>query len=187
MSSFLLASASPRRRELFSHVSADFIAVSQDVDESKFSSLSPRKQCMATAAAKAKAAAGSASGRVVIGCDTVVALRGRVFGKPHSREQAAGMLRALSGRTHSVYTGVCIISGNAQKLFCVKTRVTFYPIAESEIERCCDTPEPYDKAGGYGIQDTAAAWVKGIRGCYYNVMGLPIASLREELKKMSLL
>ena len=183
--SFILASASPRRRELFSLISPDFKAISADIDESVFCKLRPRRLAAETSAAKANAVE-RGEGDIVVGCDTIVALGRRVFGKPKTREQAVEFLTALSGHTHAVYTGVTIQAGGRSISFAERTLVTFCKIDRAEIERYADSGEPYDKAGGYGIQGTAALWTTGIKGCYYNVMGLPVARIRRELKKAGL-
>lgn len=183
---YILASASPRRRELFSFITDDFTALSADIDESVFAGLPPRRLCMQTAAAKAGAVV-RGENDVVVACDTIVALGKRVLGKPKNREQAVEYLTLLSRRTHAVYTGVAILWGNQRLVFAEKTLVSFIEIDPSEIERAADSREPYDKAGGYGIQGTAAAWVSGIKGCYYNVMGLPISRIKAELKAAGLI
>ena len=114
-------------------------------------------------------------GAVVLGCDTVVDVNGEVFGKPHSVEDAKRMLRALSGATHQVHTGVCVSDGAQTKSFVDSCRVTFFPISEEEIERYTATKEPYDKAGAYAIQGRAALWLDRIEGDYYTIMGLPVS------------
>ena len=114
-------------------------------------------------------------GNLVLGCDTVVDVNGEVFGKPHSVEDAKRMLRALSGATHQVHTGVCVSDGAQTKSFVDSCRVTFFPISEEEIERYTATKEPYDKAGAYAIQGRAALWLDRIEGDYYTIMGLPVS------------
>ena len=112
---------------------------------------------------------------VVIGCDTVVDVKGEVFGKPHSPADAKRMLRALSGATHEVHTGVCISDGERTESFVDTCRVKFFSIPEAEIERYAATEEPYDKAGAYAIQGRAALWLDAIEGDYYTIMGLPVS------------
>ncbi len=112
---------------------------------------------------------------MVIGCDTVVDVKGEVFGKPHSVEDARRMLRALSGAVHEVHTGVCISDGTRTESFVDTCRVKFFPISEAEIERYAATEEPYDKAGAYAIQGRAALWLDRIEGDYYTIMGLPVS------------
>ena len=119
---------------------------------------------------------------LVIGADTVVCCEGKILGKPHSREAAAEMLTALQGRSHEVYTGVTLYSQSETVTFFECTQVEFYPITEVEISEYIDSKEPMDKAGAYGIQGLGARFVKGIRGDYNNVVGLPVGRLYQELK-----
>lgn len=129
------------------------------------------------------------TGTIVIGSDTVVALDGEILGKPHTPEKATEMLRQIQGRSHQVYTGVTLIVKGAGEngtdevvSFSEKTEVHVYPMTEEEIKRYVDTKDPLDKAGAYGIQGAFAAFVEGISGSFYNVMGLPIGRLYQELK-----
>lgn len=119
---------------------------------------------------------------LVIGADTVVCCEGKILGKPHSREAAAEMLTALQGRSHEVYTGVTLYSQSETVTFFECTQVEFYPMTEVEISEYIDRKEPMDKAGAYGIQGLGARFVKGIRGDYNNVVGLPVGRLYQELK-----
>lgn len=119
---------------------------------------------------------------LVIGADTVVCCEGKILGKPHSREAAAEMLTALQGRSHEVYTGVTLYSQSETVTFFECTQVEFYPMTEVEISEYIDSKEPMDKAGAYGIQGLGARFVKGIRGDYNNVVGLPVERLYQELK-----
>ncbi len=119
---------------------------------------------------------------LVIGADTVVCCEGKILGKPHSREAAAEMLAALQGRSHEVYTGVTLYSQSEAVTFFECTQVEFYPMTEAEISDYIDSKEPMDKAGAYGIQGLGARFVKGIRGDYNNVVGLPVGRLYQELK-----
>ena len=119
---------------------------------------------------------------LVIGADTVVYCEGKILGKPHSREAAAEMLTALQGRSHEVYTGVTLYSQSETVTFFECTQVEFYPMTEAEIFDYIDSKEPMDKAGAYGIQGLGARFVKGIRGDYNNVVGLPVGRLYQELK-----
>ena len=119
---------------------------------------------------------------LVIGADTVVCCEGTILGKPHSREAAAEMLTALQGRSHEVYTGVTLYSQSETVTFFECTQVEFYPMTEVEISEYIDSKEPMDKAGAYGIQGLGARFVKGIRGDYNNVVGLPVGRLYQELK-----
>ena len=119
---------------------------------------------------------------LVIGADTVVCCEGKILGKPHSWEAAAEMLTALQGRSHEVYTGVTLYSQSETVTFFECTQVEFYPMTEVEISEYIDSKEPMDKAGAYGIQGLGARFVKGIRGDYNNVVGLPVGRLYQELK-----
>lgn len=119
---------------------------------------------------------------LVIGADTVVCCEGKILGKPHSREAAAEMLTALQGRSHEVYTGVTLYSQSETVTFFECTQVEFYPMTEVEISEYIDSKEPMDKAGAYGIQGLGARFVKGIRGDYNNVVGLPVGRLYQKLK-----
>lgn len=119
---------------------------------------------------------------LVIGADTVVCCEGKILGKPHSREAAADMLTALQGRSHEVYTGVTLYSQSETVTFFECTQVEFYPMTEAEISDYIDSKEPMDKAGAYGIQGLGARFVKDIRGDYNNVVGLPVGRLYQELK-----
>ena len=119
---------------------------------------------------------------LVVGADTVVCCEGKILGKPHSREAAAEMLTALQGRSHEVYTGVTLYSQSETVTFFECTQVEFYPMTEAEISDYIDSKEPMDKAGAYGIQGLGARFVKGIRGDYNNVVGLPVGRLYQELK-----
>ena len=119
---------------------------------------------------------------LVIGADTVVCCEGKILGKPHSREAAAEMLTALQGRSHEVYTGVTLYSQSETVTFFECTQVEFYPMTEVEISEYIDSKEPMDKAGAYGIQGLGARFVKGIRGDYNNVVGLPVGRLYQALK-----
>lgn len=119
---------------------------------------------------------------LVIGADTVVCCEGKILGKPHSREAAAEMLTVLQGRSHEVYTGVTLYSQSETVTFFECTQVEFYPMTEVEISEYIDSKEPMDKAGAYGIQGLGARFVKGIRGDYNNVVGLPVGRLYQELK-----
>ena len=122
----------------------------------------------------------------VIGADTVVSIDGEILGKPHDEADAWRMLELLSGRTHSVFTGVAVISNGKLTTFAEETRVTFFPLDDREIARYIAAGEPFDKAGAYGIQGAGALLVKGIEGDYYNVMGLPAGRLYRLLKSLNI-
>ena len=124
---------------------------------------------------------------LVIGADTIVAFKGRIMGKPDSRENAQEILSCLQGGIHQVYTGVTLIWQGGKRSFYEKTDVVMYPMSMEEIKEYVDTGEPMDKAGAYGIQGQGAAYIKEIRGDYNNVVGLPIGRLYQEMKKQKLL
>lgn len=176
----ILASKSPRRRELLSLITEDFEIMSADVDESLDEGISPEEAVMYLS--KIKAEPFKHSGKTVIGADTVVAVGKKILGKPESNEQAFEMLKSLSGRVHSVFTGVTILNGERSKTFYCKTDVEFYDLTDEEIISYIKTGECSDKAGAYGIQGKGALLVKGLNGDYFNVVGLPISILNRELK-----
>ena len=144
----------------------------------------PAELVVALATAKGhEVAAQCAADDVIIAADTIVWHDGRVFGKPHSREQAAEMLRSLSGRAHEVYTGVVVIKNGREVSGAERSVVRFRELSEDEIQRYIDTGEPMDKAGAYGAQGKAALFVRGIEGDFFNVMGLPLCRLGAMLKE----
>lgn len=120
-------------------------------------------------------------GDIIIGADTIVVSNGKILGKPRDKEHAKAMLKTLSGKTHSVYTGVCVLCDGESECFCCKTDVTFYDLADHTIEWYVNTGEPMDKAGAYGIQGKGALLVKKIDGDFYNVVGMPISLLNRKL------
>lgn len=177
----ILASASPRRRELMSLVVPRFETAPADIDETLPPNIPPEKAAEYLAEKKAAHTAALYPDSIVIGCDTVVLLDGIVMGKPHNTDDAERMLRLLSGRTHLVITGVCIALGEKTKSFSERTEVSFYPLSDEEIHGYAATGEPTDKAGAYGIQGLGCVLVSGIKGDFFNVVGLPAARLRREL------
>lgn len=183
MEKLILASKSPRRRELMGKITEIFSCVDSNADESIVRESDPELLCVALARLKCSAAAKEHADSVVIGCDTIVYSDGLILGKPKDREEAFSMLRRLSGATHSVYTGVWVIGKGINEGFFEKTDVTFCKMSESEIEGYVATGDPFDKAGGYGIQNKAACFVRSINGDYFNVMGLPVSPLYAFLKK----
>lgn len=179
----ILASASPRRRELMERITRAYRVEPSRVDESRITAPDPAALAGALAAAKCADVAARHPGDVVIGCDTVVDCGGRVFGKPADAAAARAMLAALSGRTHAVHTGVCIRCGAWQESFVVTSRVRFFPIPAAEQEAYVHTAEPYDKAGAYAIQGRAALWLDSIEGDYYNIMGFPVSRVAAALRR----
>lgn len=189
MRPIVLASGSPRRRELLTQIGMEFTVIpSKKKEVMRFTR--PDQIVEDLSLQKAQDIAEQVeTGTIVIGSDTVVALDGEILGKPHTPEKATEMLRQIQGRSHQVYTGVTLIVKGAGEngadevvSFSEKTEVHVYPMTEEEIKRYVDTKDPLDKAGAYGIQGAFAAFVEGISGSFYNVMGLPIGRLYQELK-----
>lgn len=176
----ILASASPRRRELLGYVVKEFDVLPSDVDENIPEIVNPENSAEYLAIKKAKAVSSEHMQDIVIGCDTVVILDGEVFGKPVDKTDARIMLEKLSGRIHKVITGVCICRGNEMKSFSTVTEVEFYHLSEDEIKEYIATGEPMDKAGAYGIQGYGSLLVKEICGDFFNVVGLPVSRLKRE-------
>ena len=181
MSKIILASASPRRKELMELAGYDFEVICADIVEVVPEEAMPQEVVMSLALQKAQAVAAEHKEAVVIGSDTVVALDGKILGKPHSEQEACEMLRSLSGRTHKVFTGVAIVCGGKVKNFFDETDVEFYSLGDDEIKKYVATGEPTDKAGAYGIQGKGSVLVKRIKGDFFSVMGLPIAKLYREM------
>lgn len=172
---FLLASGSPRRREILAMLGYRFECRPAHADESLPRGISPEEAVRLLARRKASADASAGAHLPVLAADTVVALDGVLLGKPVDGADARRMLRLLSGRTHEVYTGVCLSAGGRVAELAQCTRVTFYPLSEELIDRYAASGEPLDKAGAYGIQGRGSVLVARIEGDYYNVVGLPAA------------
>lgn len=203
MSRIILASASPRRKELLEQIGLEF-EICPARGEEIITKQKPDEVVLELSAQKAEEVASgilsyneshkelvTPQDMLVIGADTVVAYGGRILGKPKDEADAKGMLSLLSGKTHQVYTGVTFLflgeDGRCGKhSFFEKTEVEFYPLEEAEIDAYVAGGDPMDKAGSYGIQGKFAAYVKGIRGDYNNVVGLPVARLYQELKKLGI-
>ncbi|MBR1660177.1 MAG: septum formation protein Maf [Oscillospiraceae bacterium] len=188
MSKFILASASPRRRELLEMLRVHPLEIRPAAGEEKaHPELGPEDLVTELSLAKAsEIAAGAGPEDVVIGADTVVALDGAVLGKPKDPDDAARMLRALSGREHSVFTGVTVIRGVEVISRAEHSRVRFRPLEEGEIARYIASGEPMDKAGAYGAQGLASLFVERIDGDFFNVMGLPLCLLGRMLLKFGI-
>ena len=186
MEKLILASASPRRRELLGLIAEDFDVIPAKGEENADMSLSPADAVKALAKQKAEEVSKKFPDRIVIGADTMVFCEGKALGKPKDADDAERMLKLLSGRVHSVITAVAVAqNGNSVKLFAEETKVEFYPLSDDEIHGYTESGEPMDKAGAYGIQGKGALLVKGIEGDYYNVMGLPVGRLYRELKSLN--
>ena len=177
----ILASASPRRRELLGQLGLTFSVQVSEIDETVLRDELPEALVKRLAIEKAKAV--FSFGTVVIAADTVVAIDDKILGKPQDDDEAVGMLRSLSGRSHHVYTGFCVYDGEKLVAETVATEVVFAEMSDDEIARYVASGEPMDKAGAYGIQGGAARFVSEIRGDYYNVVGLPLCRLATVLKK----
>ena len=182
---FVLASKSPRRKELLGNIGINAQIIPSNVDESPYKKLPPEQMVKELAMLKACDVARSLRGNtVVIGADTCVCLGGKVFGKPQNMAEAEEMLRELSGKTHEVFTGFCVYNckdGTAVSRAEV-THVTFRVLTDSEIKAYVKTREPMDKAGAYGIQKRGALFIEKIEGDFFNVVGLPLCSLASALK-----
>lgn len=185
MMKLILASGSPRRKEILLNAGYEFEIITADADETLPAKITPDEAVKYLAKLKGDAVAKNNSG-VVISADTVVAFGEKILGKPKDREDAIKMLKMLSGNIHSVYTGVCVQDGEKSVTFCVKTDVKFYELSDKEILDYVNTKEPMDKAGAYGIQGKGAVLVEKIDGDYLNVVGLPLARLSRVLKEFNI-
>lgn len=179
----VLASQSPRRRELLERAGFQFTVCPTEVDESWREGEDPESHVCRLAREKARAAA-AAENELVLGADTVVVVQGEILGKPSDRADAERMLRLLSGRDHEVFTGVCLKRGELELVEAERTLVRFAPLDEEEIRAYVASGEPMDKAGAYAIQGLASRFVERIEGCYFNVVGLPVARVYRMLKRI---
>lgn len=185
----ILASGSPRRKEILENVGITFTVVKSEADEALVSPegipVSIYVQELALLKATEVKSRISAKDSIVIGADTVVSIDGKILGKPGNEQEAYDMLKSLSGKTHQVYTGYCGVSTDDGYAVCesVCTDVTFAELSDEEIYNYIHTGESYDKAGGYGIQGKGVMLVEKIDGDYFNVVGLPVRSLVNMLKK----
>ena len=190
MKRIILASASPRRRELLERTGVNFEVIPASGEENRISD-DPKEAVQQLARDKAVSVMhtieDSADGTLVIGSDTVVVFENMILGKPHDIEDAVNTLKKLQGNTHQVYTGVSVLEKKngvwTEHTFYESTDVTFYPVSDEEIRAYVATGEPMDKAGSYGIQGIFGIYVRGICGDYNNVVGLPVARLFYEMKK----
>ncbi len=182
----ILASGSPRRRELLTRMGLSFTVCPADADETLKPGLAPREQVMRLSRIKAEDVRAKFPGEddVILSADTVVVLGGEILGKPKDPADACRMLRALSGKSHLVLTGVTVQSGSLPPdTRCEETEVRFRELSAEEISAYTDTGEPMDKAGAYGIQGYGALFVESLAGDYYNVMGLPVCLSGQMLRK----
>lgn len=183
MQTLILASSSPRRKELLKNLRLHFQISSSEVDETFDPQLSPAEVVMELAQRKAQAVFQDNPEAFVIGSDTVVVASGQILGKPANETEAVEMLQKLSGTLHDVYTGVAIVSATGSSCFYEKTEVTFWELSDDEILKYVRTGEPLDKAGAYGIQELGSLLVKKINGDYFAVVGLPVSRTVRELQK----
>ena len=186
MKGVILASASPRRRELLSQIGLEFAVMASSAEE-VITKREPAQVVEELSRQKAEDVASQVDEGIVIGADTVVCHDGMIMGKPKDREEAAEMIRRIQGDVHSVFTGVTVLRKDEKTMqadtFSCETKVRVYPMTEQEIQAYVDTGEPMDKAGAYGIQGRFAAWVEAIEGDYNNVVGLPVSALWQILKQ----
>ncbi|MDH4230012.1 MAG: Maf family protein [Nitrospirota bacterium] len=174
----LLASASPRRRELFHHLGYPFRTTHADVDETPLEGESAEDTVRRLALAKARVAHSAHPEAVVVGADTVVEVDGRILGKPQDKADARRMLEQIAGRDHCVWTGVAVVApGGLQLVESPSTRVRFRAVSADEIDAYIASGEPMDKAGAYGIQERGAVFVESVKGDYFTVVGLPLCLL----------
>jgi len=186
MDKLILASNSPRRRQLLEMLGLDFEVVLGDVEETIDPTMDPAEVVTDLAMKKALDVFRSHRDRVVLGFDTMVYVDGEPLGKPVSADDAKRMLRLLAGRTHTVVTGCAIITKRISTSFCERAEVVFHPLTDAEIDGYVASGEPFDKAGAYAVQGLGAKFVRGIEGDYFTVMGLPVARLYHELKALGL-
>ena len=179
----ILASQSPRRRELLAMVGLEFTIMTADIDETMDSALSVEDAVAQVCGKKAAAVGASHPDDLIIAADTIVVVDGRVLGKPHTEDEARAMLRLLSGRHHTVMTAYCLWQNGQADTHVEQTHLKFRNLSDEEIDAYVATGSPMDKAGAYGIQDQAAIFVESLDGDYYNVMGLPLCSLVQDLRK----
>lgn len=177
----ILASQSPRRADILRQAGIPFTVRTANVDETRLNGELPEDYVQRVAEMKAVAVRNAAS-ELVLGADTVVVIDGEVLGKPDGAEDARRMLDLLSGRRHEVITGICLLKDGESVRDWATTRVWFAPLADDEIEGYVASGEPFDKAGAYAIQGLASKFIERIEGCYFNVVGLPIALVYRRLR-----
>lgn len=187
MKELILGSQSPRRREILNFFSIPFIQVTPDFDETLVPFRgNPAAFVCEVAREKALSLHASYPDHPILTADTVVTMDGRLFLKPESPEEAFGMLKKLSGKKHSVFTGVCVKFGKQIKVDAEEALVEFHPLSDSEIRAYHECFHPFDKAGAYAIQRGGSVIVKRIEGCYYNIMGLPLNTTRSLLAEIGI-
>ena len=179
----ILASQSPRRRELLSMLGLEFEIITADIDETMDPTVSVEEAVAEVCRKKAEAVGKNRPGDLILAADTIVVVEDRVLGKPHTEDEAAAMLRSLSGRSHTVMTAFCLWQDGSAETHVEHTRLRFKHLSDAEIRGYVATGSPMDKAGAYGIQDQAAVFVEALDGDYYNVMGLPLCALVKCLRR----
>jgi septum formation protein len=184
----ILASASPRRKEMLRMLGVEFAVVRSDVDENPHAGESPEDFALRLSEAKARAVAVKRPGRWVLGADTIVTIDGELLGKPRTADEARCMIRKLSGREHTVITAFSLVNSKRADSIrrAVSSQVRFKDVPDDELEWYVSTDEPYDKAGGYAVQGKAAVLVAEVRGSWTNVVGLPLCEVVEALKGLGL-
>ncbi|MBQ7196612.1 MAG: septum formation inhibitor Maf [Synergistaceae bacterium] len=185
MKKIILASGSPRRRELLKDIGLEFEIYKPDVDESKLENELPQDLCLRLSRLKAKSGAEKFPGSIIIAADTIVVIDKKILGKPHDREDAFRMLKTLQGREHEVITGVSVALNEKIFSHAEHTTVKFISMTDDEIREYVSTGECDDKAGAYAIQGKGATLIEGINGDYFNVVGLPLCSLTKILKNFN--
>lgn len=184
---FILASQSPRRSALLDIVGAKFETLVPDVDEGQFAGSHPEEVVARLSKEKAVAVLNRGVELPVVAADTVVAVEGKILGKPADGDEAYSMLKTLSGKWHQVYSGITVATQDEVRTEVEMTEVKFRQLSDSEIKEYIATGEPMDKAGSYGIQGKGALLVERINGDYYNVMGLPLVRLLRMLRELGVL
>jgi septum formation protein len=186
MKRLILASGSPRRKELLERIGLEFEVIPSGAEE-VITKQNPSEVVEELSLQKASDIAAQIPEGIILGADTVVCQDGQIMGKPKDRRDAGEMLQKLQGRSHQVFTGVTVLVKTSEELcqhtFSCETKVHVYPMTDQEIEKYLDTGEPMDKAGAYGIQGRFSAWVESIEGDYNNVVGLPVSALWQVLKQ----
>ena len=193
MNNVILASASPRRKELLKNIFENFEILPADVDETVDFGVTAEEYPEKLAELKAEAVAREYKNSLVIGCDTVVICEGKIYGKPADKDEAVRMIKSLSGKVHQVITGCCLCYQGEKRSFSSVTEVEFFDLTDEEVLEYVQIKEPensgsdakyqwQDKAGGYGIQSAGMFLVKGIQGDYNNVVGMPVAELRQKIR-----
>lgn len=183
MANVILASQSPRRKELLGYILPDFQVLPADIDESVLPEEAPRDYVLRMAKEKGAAIADNHRADLVIASDTIVLHEGQVLGKPRNRAEAFEMLRQMSGKTHQVYTAVSLQQQDKHRTALTEATVQFYELTDAEINHYLDSGEYADKAGAYGIQGRASVFVKAVEGDYYSIVGFPVGAVNQMLKE----